>query len=132
MNKSIVFYDAACPFCSRAVRFILKHEKNKQLFFSSLQGDYTKSFLPKHGVSEVDMSTFYLFHEERIYSKSTAALRLLPFLKWYLFFLNVFWIIPPFIRDYIYRVIAKNRYKLFRNTCEIGNLSDDRFLEKEA
>ena len=132
MNKSIVFYDAACPFCSRVVRFILKHEKKKQLFFSSLQGEYTKSFLPNHGVSEVDLSTFYLFEEDHIYSKSTAALRLLPYLKWYLFVFNIFWIIPPFIRDFIYNMIAKNRYKLFRDNCEIGNLSDERFLEKEA
>ena len=132
MDKSIVFYDAACPFCSKVVRFILKQEKKKQLFFSSLQGEFTKSFLPKYGVSEVDLSTFYLFQEDHVYSKSTAALRLLPYLKWYLFLFNIFWIIPPFIRDFLYDIIAKNRYKLFRDTCEIGSLSDERFLEKEG
>ena len=132
MNSSIVFYDAACPFCSKVVRFILKYEKDSKLFFSPLQSDYTKSFLPKYGVSEVDLSTFYLFHNNRVYSKSTAALRLLPFLKWYWFFFNIFWIFPPFIRDYMYGVIAKYRYRLFRDTCEIGNLSDERFLEKKV
>lgn len=131
MKHSIVFYDASCPFCSRVVRFILKHEKHEELFFCSLQGDYAKVFLSKKGVVEVDLSTFYLFETDRLFQKSKAALRLLPYIKWYLFFLNIFWILPRFIRDAAYNIIAKNRYKLFNNKCDIGFLSKKRDLDKE-
>ena len=129
MNSPTIFYDAACPLCSRVVRFILKHERNDDLLFSSLQGKYAKEFLSKKGVYEIDMSTFYFYNIDNLYSKSTAALRLLPYLKWYWSFLNVFWLIPRFIRDYFYRFIAKYRYKIFKVKCDFDSLSKERNLD---
>ena len=67
MKNPIIFYDASCPFCSKVVRFILRHEKNKILKFSSLQGDFAKSFLSTRGVYEIDMSTFYLFKNGKLF-----------------------------------------------------------------
>ncbi len=129
MKRSIVFYDSSCPLCSRVVRFILRHERSKILYFSPLQGGYARSFLPSQGVNEVDLSTFYLYSNGRVYSRSSAGLRLLVFLKWYLFFFHIFWVFPPFIRDFMYNIIAKNRYKLFKEKCEIGKVDQERFLE---
>lgn len=130
MKNPIIFYDASCPFCSKVVRFILKHEKSNDLRFSSLQGDFAKSFLSSKGVHEIDMSTFYLYKNGELYQKSTAALRLLSFLKWYLFFLNVLWILPRVFRDFFYNIIAKNRYKLFKDRCDFGHLNTDRDLDQ--
>lgn len=130
MKNPIIFYDAACPFCSKVVRFILRHEKSKLLRFSSLQGDFAKSFLSTRGVHEIDMSTFYLYKNGELYQKSTAALHLLSFLKWYLLFINVFWVLPRVIRDFFYNIIAKNRYKLFKDRCDFGYLNKDRDLDK--
>lgn len=132
MKKPIIFYDASCPFCSKVVRFILKHEKSKDLRFSSLQGDFAKSFLSSKGVHEIDMSTFYFYNDDNLHSKSTAALRLLPYLKWYWSFLNVFWLIPRFIRDYFYRIIAKYRYKIFNEKCDFDFLSKERNLDSKG
>ena len=129
MTGPILFYDGACPLCSRVVRFILKHERNDELMFSSLQSNYAKEFLCKKGVNEIDMSTFYFYNNDNLYSKSTAALRLLPYLKWYLSFLNLFWLIPRFIRDYFYRIIAKYRYRIFKAKCDFDVLSKERNLD---
>ena len=43
-NRSILFYDGECGVCSRTVRFILKNERSKELFFCSLQGDFAINF----------------------------------------------------------------------------------------
>ena len=42
---------------------------------------------------------------------------------WFVF--NIFWIIPKFLRDWVYTIITKNRYRLFgrKNTCMI--MTDD-------
>ena len=129
MKHSIVFYDSACPFCSRVVRFILRHEKNNELRFGALQGEFAKSFLSSKGINEIDLSTFYLFKNEKLYQKSTAALRLLTYLKWYLLFLNIFWMLPRVIRDFLYMIISRNRYRIFKNRCDIGRLDPKRNLD---
>ena len=132
MIDPIIFYDGACPLCSRVVRFILKYERNDDFMFSSLQGDYAKEFLCEKGIYEIDMSTFYFYNKDVLHSKSTAALRLLPYLKWYWSFLNVFWFMPRFIRDYFYRIIAKNRYKIFKEKCDFDFLYKERNLDEKG
>ena len=132
MKNPIVFYDASCPFCSKAVHFILRHEKGEVLKFSSLQGEYAKEFLSNKGIFEIDMSTFYFYNNDVLYTKSTAALRLLPFLKWYCLFFYLGWLIPRFIRDYFYDIVAKNRYKIFKDKCDFHFLSVERDLDKRS
>ena len=126
--KDIIFYDAACPLCSRVVRFILKNERNENLFFSALQGKHAMSFLPNEGILEIDMKTFYLFKAGRIYDRSTAALRLIPYLKWYFNVFLVFWIFPKVLRDFFYNVVSKYRYRLFKDRCELGKVDAVRML----
>ena len=132
MIKPIVFYDGACPLCSRVIRFILKNEKNEHLRFSSLQSDHAKKFFLNRGFTEVDMSTFYLMDKGNLYKRSSAALRLIPYLKWFWIWLNIFWIFPKFLRDPIYAFIAKNRYKIFKEKCDIGALSAHRDMDRKS
>ena len=129
MKHSIVFYDSSCPLCSRIVRFIIRHEKNDELRFSAPTRKFAKSFLSSKGISELDLSTLYLFKNQKLYQKSTAALRLLTYLKWYLLFLNIFWVLPRVIRDFLYMIISRNRYRIFKNLCDIGRLEPKRNLD---
>ena len=132
MNESIVFYDGACPLCSRVIRFILKNEKNQYLRFSSLQSDYAKKFFLNRGFTEVDMSTFYLLDKGQLYKRSSAALRLIPYLKWFWIWLNIFWLFPKVFRDPIYVFVSRNRYKIFKQKCDIGVLSEKRDLDRNT
>ena len=129
MKHSIVFYDSSCPLCSRVVRFIIRHEKNDELRFSALQGKFAKSFLSSKGINELDLSTFYLFKNEKLHQKSTAALMLLAYLKWYLQLLNIFWILPGVIRDFFYMIISRNRFRIFKNRCDFVRLDPKRDLD---
>ena len=53
-----------------------------------------------------------------MHDKSSAALKIIPFLKWHYYFLLVFWIVPKFIRDFFYGLIANNRMKFYKEVCE--------------
>ena len=126
--KDIIFYDAACPLCSRVVRFILKYERNENILFSALQGEHARSFLPLEGIDHIDMKTFYLFKAGTIYERSTAALCLIPYLKWYFNIFLIFWIIPKALRDFVYILVSKYRYRLFKDRCDLGNVDSRRML----
>jgi predicted DCC family thiol-disulfide oxidoreductase YuxK len=115
-ERIIVFYDGACGFCNRVVQFIFKYEKWNTIYFAPLNSDFAKEFLSQN-LKKIDPNTFYLYDGKSVFSKSTAALKLLAFLKWYWLFLRVFWIIPKFIRDWGYEQIAKRRHVLATQAC---------------
>ncbi|NBO62323.1 MAG: hypothetical protein EBU82_15470, partial [Flavobacteriia bacterium] len=67
--------------------FILNHEKDSKILFATLDSAFANELLRNHPSYIVDEETVYFFDGEQLYSKSTAALKLLPFLKGYLFVL---------------------------------------------
>jgi predicted DCC family thiol-disulfide oxidoreductase YuxK len=98
-KKTIVFYDGDCGFCNRVVGFILKNEKDQRIFFAALHSDFATKFLTQK-TDKIDPNTFYFFDGKVLYTKSTAALKLLKHLKWYWQLLSIFWIFPKILRDW--------------------------------
>ena len=131
-NKNIVFYDGVCSFCNGLVVFLLKHERNNNMSFCSLQSEYAKSFLKDFNVP-MNIDTVYYFSEGKLHKRSEAIKKIIQNLK------SPFWIIsyfltitPEFLREYFYKVIAKNRYKWFgkKNDCKIpSSKNKERFLD---
>jgi len=121
ISKKIVLFDGICNLCSSSVQFIIKHDKKNQFLFGSLQGDAGQAYLKKFKLPADQFNSFMLVENEKLYTKSAAALRMLKHLGngWQL--LYAFMIVPAFIRDGIYNWIAKNRYKWFgkKDTCWI-------------
>ncbi|MGZ3904183.1 MAG: thiol-disulfide oxidoreductase DCC family protein [Bacteroidia bacterium] len=110
-----MFYDGDCALCNHSVKFVVEHENNEQLFFCSLQSDFAELFLEKYGYDFSETSTMVLALGDKVYFKSSAALTACKFLKSPYSWLYVFIIVPPFIRNWVYNLIARNRKKLFRN-----------------
>lgn len=119
MNKPIVFYDGECGFCNKVVQFVLEHEKKEEIHFTALQSSFAQEFLSKQGLHNVDYSTFYFWDQKILSNQSTAALKLLKHLNYPIKLLQVCWIIPRFIRDGVYQLIARNRKKLAGNFCAL-------------
>ncbi|RPF52258.1 thiol-disulfide oxidoreductase DCC family protein [Aquisalibacillus elongatus] len=110
--KKTVLFDGECNLCNGIVQFILKRDYNKQFQFASLQGNVGQSLIEKHELPG-DLSTFILLKNDKVLTKSTAALHVFKDLKGLWKFLFTFIIIPKFLRDPVYNVIANNRYKWF-------------------
>lgn len=128
----VVLFDGVCNLCSGAVQFIIKHEKHKSMFFASLQSEFAKTLLADNNINSIDMSTVVFYENHKLFYKSSAALRIAGLLKFPYNLLSVFRIIPPFARDLIYNLIAKNRYRWFgkKESCMIPSLElKARFLD---
>ncbi|MGC9341817.1 MAG: thiol-disulfide oxidoreductase DCC family protein [Bacteroidales bacterium] len=111
--KDIVFFDGYCHLCSGSVSFILKYEKEPKLYFSSLQSDFAKKNIPEFISENKDPESVILYKAGEIYSHSDAALQISRYLRSPLKYLYFFRYVPRFMRDGIYKFIAKNRYRIF-------------------
>ncbi len=131
-ETQIILFDGVCNLCNSAVRFVINRDPNGKFKYASLQSEHGKSLLLKFGLRLNDYDTFILIREGKYFSKSTAALLVLSELGgvWRLWY--VFMYLPRPIRDFIYGVIAKSRYRIFgrRSDCMVPTVDiQNRFLE---
>jgi len=112
-GKSIILFDGVCNLCNSSVNFILKHDKKKRFIFTSLQSDVAKEILLQFPTKYLNLDSIILIENGKVYEKSTAALKILKHLYNGYQLLYAFIIIPKFIRDWVYIIIAQNRYKWF-------------------
>lgn len=129
--NSIVLFDGVCNFCNYWVRFAIKRDKKKKLRFGTLQGEAAKKLLEKYNFHTTSLNSVILIDKERIWTQSSAAIRICKYLNggWKLFYGLI--IIPKFIRDFFYNIIARNRYKWYgkREECMIPSADiTERFL----
>ncbi|WP_219932552.1 thiol-disulfide oxidoreductase DCC family protein [Perlabentimonas gracilis] len=111
-NKSIILFDGVCNLCNASVQFIIKRDKGDYFRFAALQSETGKAIANKYDVSD-NASSVILIENEKKYTESTAALKIAKKLSGLWPLLYLFIIIPPPIRNSIYRIIAKNRYRWF-------------------
>ena len=128
-DNSVVFYDGDCGMCNAAVLRILDWDTAKQLWFAPLQGEYAKTVLPE--VYTKELSTMVLRHEGEMYVKSAAMLKILKLVQRYVFLSSVCSLIPRFLRDLVYTLVAKNRSKLSsKMACRLPSAEEQsRFLQ---
>ena len=132
MDHPVVLFDGVCNFCNASVNFIIARDPQKRIRFAPLQSEAGQKFLKKFNLSTTDFETMILVEGNRCYKKSTAALRVAKRLDgfWPLLFGLV--MIPPFIRNGVYDLIAQNRHRLLgkTDTCPFPTPElKDRFLE---
>ena len=130
--RTVVFFDGVCTLCNRFVDFLIRHDNGNTLYFASLQsvqGDIERA---RMGENNIDPESIVLRHRGKSYVRSGAAIRTIALLggMWRLH--RVLLIIPSPIRDVVYRVIARYRYRWFgrRDTCRVPAPAErSRFLE---
>lgn len=121
ITKDVLLFDGVCNLCNGAVNFIIDRDPNGHFQFAALQSDFGQEQLEKLGFNQEDFDSLVLLSEGKVHKKSGAALRIAGRLNGLYPLLKAFLIIPPFIRDGVYDIIARNRYKWFgkRDECRI-------------
>ncbi|MBS1731015.1 MAG: thiol-disulfide oxidoreductase DCC family protein [Bacteroidetes bacterium] len=124
IKHPIIFFDGVCNLCNASVQFVIRHDKRRQFRFASLQSKLGMQFLQDHHLPREDFDTFILYKNSKIYTKSSGALQCAKHLAAPWSWLYIFIIIPKFIRDFIYTLIAKNRYRWFgkKDSCWLPTL----------
>lgn len=127
-NLNIVFFDGVCSLCNYSVDFIVKNNSKKTLFIASLQGKTAKELLTSEHRKSMESLIFY--EKGQVYERSTAALEIARHLKFPYNLLSVFSYLPKSLRDFLYNLIAKNRYKWFgqKQTCRIPTESEKKYF----
>jgi predicted DCC family thiol-disulfide oxidoreductase YuxK len=114
----IVLYDGVCGLCNRLVQFILKRDVHDRFRFASLQSDVAETILKRHGADSHDLDTFYVVidhHQpgERVLMRSDAILHVVKTLGGIWSLAGAGRILPRGLRDGMYKVVARNRYRVF-------------------
>jgi predicted DCC family thiol-disulfide oxidoreductase YuxK len=113
IQHPVILFDGICNLCNNAVQFVIKRDKKSLFRFSSLQSSFGQNLLNQHNLHHAGFDSFILLENGKIYTKSTAALMVAKRLSGAWALLYCFIIIPPFIRNSVYDIIARNRYKWF-------------------
>jgi len=108
----IILFDGVCNLCNNSVQFILKRDLEGKFKFASLQGNTGRALRNQYDIGP-DLSSFILVENNKLYTKSTAALHVCKHLNGSWKMLQIFLFVPRSIRDTLYDIVAKNRYKWF-------------------
>ena len=111
-DDDVILYDGVCVFCSRWIRFIAARDTNKRFRFTAIQSGYGTKLAQAFGIDPDDPDTNAVVHSGVAYFKSDAALTVLsclPGWQW----VRVLRIVPKRLRDVVYSLVARNRYRIF-------------------
>lgn len=126
----IVFFDGYCGLCNASVDALMRIDRTGVLKYASLQGQTAAEVLGKT-TSTIDPETVIYLRDEEKFDQSTAIFQILSDIGGVWRVARVFLLVPKPIRDFIYRIIAKNRYHLMpkRDTCRAPRPAErDRLL----
>ena len=121
-DKQLILFDGVCNLCNASVQYIIKHDKKDIFRFTALQSEAGQELIRKFNIDTDNTDSIILYSEIKgICYKSIAALKIASYLGFPRNIMIIFLIIPPFIRNWVYDYIAKNRYKWYgkRESCMV-------------
>lgn len=120
-DKKIIVFDGVCILCNGFVQWIIEHDRNKQFFFSTAQSNFIQNLNKKIAFPMSAMDSVIYLRNGIVHTESKAIFMILKDLGGWWKMLALFRVIPSFISNFFYRIIAKKRYALFgkKNECMI-------------
>ena len=132
-HKKLILFDGVCNLCNSSVQYVIKRDKKEHFLFTALQSETGKQILDQYKIDTTKIDSILLYTPEKgIDYKSTAALKIAISLSFPENLMAIFFIVPTFIRNWVYDFIAKNRYKWYgkKESCMIPTPElKSRFLE---
>ena len=119
-DKIIILFDGMCNLCDSVVFFIIHNDKRNVFRFVPIESDLGKKIRKEFQILNRDY--IVTIKNKRIYTKSDAVIEILVKLKFPVNMLSFLYFIPRVIRNYIYNIVSKNRYKWFgkKKSCTIN------------
>jgi predicted DCC family thiol-disulfide oxidoreductase YuxK len=125
----VILFDGLCALCSRSARFVLEHDRRGRFQLAAMQSEVGAALCQRFGVDAIDPATMLLIEDGRALRMSDAVFGICRGLGWPWRALGLFRVVPRPLRDAVYRLVARNRYRLFgrRETCWVP---DDRWKDR--
>jgi hypothetical protein len=115
----VILFDGICNLCNRAINFVIRHDPGKKFHFATLQSEAGQKLLSQYKKDAKKADTFWLLQQGKLYSRSTAALRVACQLNGPVKWAVIFMLVPAGIRNVLYDWVAANRFRWFgkRESC---------------
>jgi predicted DCC family thiol-disulfide oxidoreductase YuxK len=127
-DDDVILYDGVCVFCSRWIRFVAARDVAHRFRFTAIQSGYGRRLAQAFGIDPEDPDTNAVIHGGAAFFKSDAALTVLSHLPGWQW-VRVLRAVPKALRDPVYNLIARNRYRIF-GTYDACFLGDAAFRER--
>jgi predicted DCC family thiol-disulfide oxidoreductase YuxK len=111
-DDDVILYDGVCVFCSRWIRFVASRDRDKRFRFTAIQSAYGTRLAQAFGIDPADPDTNAVIHGRIAWFKSDAALTVLSNLRGWEW-TRAFFAVPKPLRNVVYNLVAKNRYRIF-------------------
>jgi len=129
-KMNIIVFDGVCNFCNRVVQIIIRHDPSAQIHFTAQQTEAGERLLRQYQFSTSANSVIFI-KDDLVYEQSDAVIEIAKLLTGWPTVFKYTIIVPRFFRNYIYQLIAANRYRLFgkQDQCMVPKEEDKkRFL----
>lgn len=119
--SGIVLFDGVCNFCNGTVNFIIARDRAGYFRFAPLQSEFGEVTLSHKNIDRDKTDSLILVDNDRVFVRSTAALKIARQLDGIWKLAAFFLIVPRPIRDFCYDLFAKYRYRIFgkKDACMI-------------
>jgi predicted DCC family thiol-disulfide oxidoreductase YuxK len=107
----VLLFDGVCNLCNASVQWVLLHDKKGIFHFAALQSEAGRALLLQHGLSTTDFDTAVLVTPQKVLLRSDVPLEIVRQLGGLWPLAYVFKLVPRFLRDAVYNLVAKNRYR---------------------
>ena len=111
-DDDVILFDGVCVFCSRWVRFVAARDVDRRFRFTTIQSPYGARLARAFGIDPADPDSNAVIHGGTAHLQSDAALTVLSTLPGWRWAHALLWVPKP-LRDAVYDLIARNRYKIF-------------------
>lgn len=131
-QHDIILFDAVCVICNGWAKFLIRHDPQAKFKLASAQSPLGEAILRHYGMSTAHYTTMLVILNGQLHTESTALLKAMHHLGWPFALMDAGYAIPRPVRDFLYRRVALNRYRLFGKTsqCLIPSAENKRhFLE---
>jgi predicted DCC family thiol-disulfide oxidoreductase YuxK len=118
-NARVIVFDGICHVCSGGVRFLARHRIEPPFELIPMQSAEGKALLDKFGIDAEDPATFLVLDRGLVLTQSDASIHVMAAIGGLWRLVVVARVIPRAWRDWLYRLLARNRYRWFgrRSTC---------------
>lgn len=110
----IVLFDGVSSFSNHYINYVIVHDKANRFVFAPLQSNSAYHLASLYQIDLQRLNGIAVVHNDKVYTKSSAVIHILKNLDaWWRPLAYLAYILPPFIRNYLYTAFINKRRATF-------------------